>query len=186
MSILGLIYTVNIFSPALASSLKIHRLKEIPGSKTVFTSVAWGVLAALIPVICSERTLTPATAFAFLFVAGLIFIRSGIFEIQAQEGDRIVGKETLAVALGKKPTLNLLYILTAALMLIMAAATFWGVLPSLGYALLGCGFYALGYLTLFRRGYLESGLLLEGLVEGNMILAGWISFLWDPYNRIFS
>jgi 4-hydroxy-3-methylbut-2-enyl diphosphate reductase len=121
-----------------------------------------------------------------LFVAGLIFIRSGIFEIQAQEGDRIVGKETLAVALGKKPTLNLLYILTAALMLIMAAATFWGVLPSLGYALLGCGFYALGYLTLFRRGYLESGLLLEGLVEGNMILAGWISFLWDPYNRIFS
>lgn len=185
MSILGLIYTVNIFSPALASSLKIHRLKEIPGSKTVFTSVAWGVLAALIPVICSERTLTPATAFAFLFVAGLIFIRSGIFEIQAQEGDRIVGKETLAVALGKGTTLYLLYLLTVALMLLMAAATFFGFLPSLGYALLGCGLYALGYLTLYRRGYLESGLLLEGLVEGNMILAGWISFLWDPYNRIF-
>ena len=62
----------------------------------------------------------------------------------------------------------------------MAAATYWGLLPSLGYALLTCGFYALGYLTLYQRNYLESGLLLEGLVEGNMILAGLISSLWDP------
>jgi 4-hydroxy-3-methylbut-2-enyl diphosphate reductase len=31
MSILGLIYTVNIFPSGLASSLKIYRLKEIPG-----------------------------------------------------------------------------------------------------------------------------------------------------------
>jgi 4-hydroxybenzoate polyprenyltransferase len=185
MSVLGLIYTVNIFPPHLASRLKFHRLKEIPGSKAIFTSVAWGVLAALIPVICSERNLSPATAFAFLFAAGLAFIRSGLFEIQALEGDRIVGKETLAVALGKENTLNLLYILTVGLIIIMAGATFWGLLPTLGYALLGCGMYALGYLTLYRWGYLESGLLLEGLVEGNMILAGLISFLWDPYNRIF-
>jgi 4-hydroxybenzoate polyprenyltransferase len=118
-------------------------------------------------------------------VACLVFIRSGLFEIQALEGDRIVGKETLAVALGKETTLKLLYILTLMLMIILAGATYWGLLPTLGYALLGCGLYALGYLTLYRRGYLESGLLLEGLVEGNMILAGWIAFLWDPFHTIF-
>ena len=185
MSILGLIYTINIFPPSLSSSLNVHRLKEIPGSKAIFTSVAWGVLAALIPVICSDRSLTWATVFAFLFVAGLVFIRSGVFEIQALEGDRIVGKETLAVALGKTPTLNLLYFLTLVLIILLAAATYSGLLPSLGYALLGCGLYAFGYLTLYRQGYLESGLLLEGLVEGNMILAGVISFLWDPYTRLF-
>ena len=185
MSILGLIYTINIFPQSLASILKVHRLKEIPGSKAIFTSVAWGVLAALIPVICSDHRITWATAFAFLFVAGLVFIRSGVFEIQALEGDRIVGKETLAVALGKGVTLNLLYILTLVLIVLLAAATYWGLLPSLGYALLGCGLYALGYLTLYRQGYLESGLLLEGLVEGNMILAGFISFLWDPFTRLF-
>jgi (E)-4-hydroxy-3-methyl-but-2-enyl pyrophosphate reductase len=184
MIILGLIYTINIFPEGLASILNFHRLKEIPGSKAVFTSVAWGVLAALIPVICSDRNLTWATIFAFLFVAGLVFIRSGLFEIQAMEGDRIVGKETLAVALGKRTTLNLLYILTLVLLILMGTVTYWGLLPSLGYALLSCGFYALGYLTLYRRGYLESGLLLEGLVEGNMILAGIISFLWDPFTRL--
>ncbi len=160
-------------------------MKEIPGSKAVFTSVAWGVLAALIPVICSGHRLTWATAFAFLFVAGLVFIRSGLFEIQALEGDRIVGKETLAVALGKSPTLNLLYILTLVLILLMAVATYWGLLPSLGYALLRCGFYAFGYLTLYRRNYLESGLLLEGLVEGNMILAGLFPFSGTPTPGFF-
>ena len=36
--------------------------------------------------------------------------------------------------------------------MIMAGATYWGLLPTLGYALLGCGFYALGYLTLYRVG----------------------------------
>lgn len=185
MSIIGLIYNINIFPQNLASVLKFHRLKEIPGSKAVFTSVAWGVLAALIPVICSDHTITWATAFAFLFVAGLVFIRSGLFEIQALEGDRIVGKETLAVALGKRITFNLLYILTLLLMVLMAAATFAGLLPSLGYTLLVCGFYAFAYLTLYRNGFLESGLLLEGLVEGNMIVAGVISFLWDPYTRLF-
>lgn len=185
MSILGLLYTINIVPPSLVSILKAHRLKEIPGSKAVFTSVAWGVLTALIPVICADQKITWATVFAFLFVAGLGFIRSGLFEIQALEGDRIVGKETLAVALGKGPTLSLLYILTLVLIVLLATATFGGLLPSLGYALLGCGLYALGYLTLYRYGYLESGLLMEGLVEGNMILAGFISFLWDPYTRIF-
>ena len=184
MNILGLLYTVNIFPPRTAAALKIHRLKEIPGSKTVFTAVAWGVLAALIPVICSNRSLTPATAVAFLFVAGLVFVRSGIFEIQALEGDRIVGKETLAIALGKERTFTVLNLLTALLMVLLAAATAWGLLPTLGYALLGCGLYALGYLTLYQRGYIESGLLLEGLVEGNMLLAGWLSFLWDPYHRL--
>jgi hypothetical protein len=53
----------------------------------------------------------------------------------------------------------------------------------LGFALSLCGLYALGYLALYRQGRLESGLLLESLVEGNMVLAGLIAFLWDPFHR---
>ena len=93
----------------------ITKLKEIPGSKTLFTAVAWGVLAALIPVVCSDQDASGATAIAFFFVAGMIFIRSGLFEIMAIEGDRVVGKETLAIALGKERTLNLLSVCSAAL-----------------------------------------------------------------------
>jgi len=43
----------------------------------------------------------------------------------------------------------------------------------------------LGYLLLYHRGIMESSLMLESLVEGNMILAGILAFIWDPYNIIF-
>ena len=181
MSSIGLVYNFKIIPERLAQQTGVTRLKEIPGSKALFTAVAWGVLAALIPVVCSDRGSSGATAIAFFFVAGMIFIRSGLFEIMAIEGDRVVGKETLAIALGKERTLNLLSVGSLLFIAMLLLAAWVGIIPSLGYALSLCGLYALGYLTLYRRGVLESSLMLESLVEGNMILAGLLAFLWDPY-----
>ncbi|MEJ5328545.1 MAG: 4-hydroxy-3-methylbut-2-enyl diphosphate reductase [Desulfobaccales bacterium] len=181
MSALGLLYNLKIMPERLAALTRIAALKEIPGSKTVFTSLAWGVLAALIPVVGSERPLTWATVVAFLFVFGLVFIRSGLFEILAIEGDRVVGKETLAIALGRRRTLNLLSagsLLFVAALLLAAALR---LVPSLGYVLSLCGLYALAYLTLYRLEVMESGLILESLVEGNMVLAGILALLWDIF-----
>ncbi|MCL6622409.1 MAG: 4-hydroxy-3-methylbut-2-enyl diphosphate reductase [Syntrophobacterales bacterium] len=179
MSALGLLYNLKIVPLRLATLTRIAALKEIPGSKTVFTSLAWGVLAALIPVVCSERPLTWATVAAFLFVFGLVFIRSGLFEILAIEGDRVVGKETLAIALGRTRTLNLLSLGCVLFAAALVTAAALGLVPTLGYVLSLCGLYALGYLTLYRRGVMESGLILESLVEGNLVLAGLLAFVWE-------
>jgi 4-hydroxy-3-methylbut-2-enyl diphosphate reductase len=184
MSAMGLMYNFKILPDRLARLTMVTRLKEIPGSKTVFTAVAWGVLAALIPVVCSDQEISWATAVAFFFVAGMIFIRSGLFESMAIEGDRVVGKETLAIALGRERTLNLLSFASVLFSAMLLAATVAGVIPTLGYYLIPCGLYALGYLTLYRRGVLESSLLLESLVEGNMLLAGILAFVWDPFNTL--
>ena len=185
MSGIGLMYSFKIIPEGLARSTGIYRLKEIPGSKTMFTAVAWGVLAALIPVVCSDQEISGATAIAFFFVAGMIFIRSGLFEIMAIEGDRVVGKETLAIALGKKRTFTLLVGGSLAFVAMLLGAAWAGVIPSLGYTLSLSGLYMLGYLILYHRGLMESSLMLESLVEGNMILAGVLAFIWDPYNVIF-
>jgi (E)-4-hydroxy-3-methyl-but-2-enyl pyrophosphate reductase len=181
MSGIGLVYSFKIIPERLSQVTGITMLKEIPGSKALFTAVAWGVLAALIPVVCSEKGSSGATAIAFFFVAGMIFIRSGLFEILAMEGDRVVGKETLAIALGKERTLNLLSVLSLLFSAMLLWAAWAGIIPSLGYALSLCGLYMLAYLTLYRRGIMESSLILESLVEGNMILAGLLAFLWDPF-----
>jgi len=186
MSSLGLIYNFKVIPEGIAAVTRIYTLKEIPGSKTVFTAVAWGVLAALIPVVCDPgKDFTYATVIAFFFVAGMIFIRSGLFEVLAIEGDRVVGKETLAIALGQTRTLNLLAAASLIFGAMLVLAAWWELIPTLGYALGLCGLYALGYLTLYRRGLMESGLLLESLVEGNMVLAGILAFLWDPFHTIF-
>ncbi len=185
MSGIGLLYNFKIIPDSVSRVTLVTTLKEIPGSKAVFTAVAWGVLAALIPVVCSDQEVSGATAIAFFFVAGMIFIRSGLFEIMAIEGDRVVGKETLAIALGKERALNLLSGCPGFVGMLLLAA--WaGIIPSLGYLLSLSGLYALGYLTLYRRGLMESGLMLESLVEGNMILAGILAFIWDPYNTVAS
>jgi (E)-4-hydroxy-3-methyl-but-2-enyl pyrophosphate reductase len=185
MSGIGLMYSFKIIPESLARATGIFRLKEIPGSKTMFTAVAWGVLAALIPVVCSDQEISGATAIAFFFVAGMIFIRSGLFEIMAIEGDRVVGKETLAIALGKERTLTLLFISSLVFMAMLLGAAWAGVIPSLGYILSLSGVYMLGYLILYHRDLMESSLMMESLVEGNMILAGILAFIWDPYNVIF-
>lgn len=185
MSGIGLMYSFKIIPERLAQSTGIYRLKEIPGSKTMFTAMAWGVLAALIPVVCSDQEISGATAIAFFFVAGMIFIRSGLFEIMAIEGDRVVGKETLAIALGKERTFTLLVGGSLAFVAMLLGAAWAGVIPSLGYTLSLSGLYMLGYLILYHRGLMESSLMLESLVEGNMILAGLLAFIWDPYNVIF-
>ncbi|MDO9100630.1 MAG: UbiA family prenyltransferase, partial [Caldisericota bacterium] len=184
MSGIGLMYSFKIIPERLARSTGIYRLKEIPGSKTMFTAVAWGVLAALIPVVCSDQEISGATAIAFFFVAGMIFIRSGLFEIMAIEGDRVVGKETLAIALGKERTFTLLVGGSLAFVAMLLVAAWAGVIPSLGYTLSLSGLYMLGYLILYHRDLMESSLMLESLVEGNMILAGVLAFIWDPYNVI--
>jgi (E)-4-hydroxy-3-methyl-but-2-enyl pyrophosphate reductase len=185
MSCIGLLYNFKIIPDRIARVTLITTLKEIPGSKTVFTAVAWGVLAALIPVVCSDQPISGATAIAFFFVAGMIFIRSGIFEIMAIEGDRVVGKETLAIALGKERTFILLFVGSLVYIATLLVAAWRGIIPSLGYSLSLCGFYMLAYLLLYHRDHLESSLLLESLIEGNMILAGFLAFIWDPYNVIF-
>ncbi len=185
MSFLGMFYNLKLIPGRLAASTRIARLKEISGSKTVFTALAWGVLAALIPVVCSDQRISAATAVAFFFVAGLVFIRTGLFEILAMEGDRVVGKETLAIALGPRRTLNLLSVGAGVLTLMMVGSAWGGLIPPLGYVLSLCGLYALGYLTLHRFGLMESGLMLESLVEGNMILAGLLAFLLDPHQGPF-
>ena len=185
MSGIGLMYSFKIIPERLAKATGIYRLKEIPGSKTMFTAVAWGVLAALIPVVCSDQEISGATAIAFFFVAGMIFIRSGLFEIMAIEGDRVVGKETLAIALGKERTFTLLFFGSLAFVAMLLGAAWTGIIPSLGYTLSLSGVYMLGYLIIYHRGHMESSLMLESLVEGNMILAGIIAFIWDPFNVIF-
>jgi 4-hydroxy-3-methylbut-2-enyl diphosphate reductase len=187
MSGIGLLYNFKIIPDSVARVTLITTLKEIPGSKSAFTAVAWGVLAALIPVVCSsDQEPSWATAIAFFYVAGMIFIRTGLFEIMAIEGDRVVGKETLAIALGRERTLKVLAVCSLALTAMLLLAAWAGGIPSLGYILSVSGLYALGYLAIYRWGLLESGLMLESLVEGNMILAGLLAFYWDPYNTVSS
>jgi len=95
------------------------------------------------------------------------------------------GKETLAIALGKERTLNFLFLATLIFMAVPAPGRLGASNPSLGYALALCGLLFLGIPLSLPPRLAGIGPFLETLVEGNMILAGMLAFLWDPFNRIF-
>jgi 4-hydroxy-3-methylbut-2-enyl diphosphate reductase len=110
MMLLGMTYSRTIF-PSFSSGSsgrKIYRLKDVPGSKTILIALAWGVVTSLMPGI-SLRANPGLTLVAFVFATGLSFARTAFMDILAVQGDRIAGRETLPILLGKKKSLKFIH-----------------------------------------------------------------------------
>nr|WP_319492078.1 4-hydroxy-3-methylbut-2-enyl diphosphate reductase [uncultured Desulfobacter sp.] len=107
MMLLGMTYSRTIF-PSFSSGRKIYRLKDVPGSKTILIALAWGVVTSLMPGI-SLKAHPALTLVAFIFATGLSFARTAFMDILAVQGDRIAGRETLPILLGKKKSLKFIH-----------------------------------------------------------------------------
>ncbi|MFH1146191.1 MAG: 4-hydroxy-3-methylbut-2-enyl diphosphate reductase [Pseudomonadota bacterium] len=179
MSILGTLYAVTIVPESLNAKFPFRRLKDIPGSKTLSISLAWGAVAAFLPSWGAGRGLTPNMTVAFLFVFGFVYTRSALTELFDIQADRLVGRETLAILIGEKRTLALLKGMIFFLVLLLTTAglsgyassvTFWLIIPVLSMA---------GSLCLFENNYLRRRIRSEILIDSNFILAGLLSYLWE-------
>lgn len=176
--LLGLIYGVKLIPKSRWEMLQYKKLKDIPGSKTVFVSLAWGSVISILPALTVNQRIGLSTGIAFFFVAVLAFVRSALFDIMDIQGDRIVGKETIPIVIGEKKTRYLLKLLLGVLCLILLSSFPLGLTPSLSYPLLSCIIYAYGYLFIYERKIISHGVLQEGIVESNFVL-GWLaSLIW--------
>ena len=123
MMLLGMSYTRTIF-PSFSSGRKIYRLKDLPGSKTILIATAWGMVTSLMPGISLKANLG-LTLVAFVFVTGLAFARTAFMDILAVQGDRIAGRETLPILLGKKKSLKFVHYALAATIIIPLILSIW-------------------------------------------------------------
>ncbi len=169
----GLAYSFTFLSPALPG----RKLKNLTGLKELFSSLGWGVLAVLIPVLSTSAPHPPVlpVAVVFIFVFSILFVRSVLFAIRDLQGDRLVGRETIPVVLGVKRTKWLILLMMAFTlgMLILAAARGW--IAPLGYYFPAVILYGGLYLLLYHHRLLYQGLPHEMLVDGQLLLAGLIS-----------
>ncbi|PIE61530.1 MAG: 4-hydroxy-3-methylbut-2-enyl diphosphate reductase [Desulfobacterales bacterium] len=106
MTLLGFLYDIDII-PKFMGGSRFHRIKDVPGSKTVLIAAAWGVVTSLIPAF-ADGTDVLLALIAFLFATGLVFSRAAFADILAVQGDRIAGKETLPILLGETKTLKVI------------------------------------------------------------------------------
>ena len=178
MSLMGLSYNIRLV-PRPLSFVKYRRIRDIPGSKTLLIAMAWGVVTAVLPALSLTGTAGWVTALIFLWAAGIVFVRTTFFDILDMQGDRIVGKETIAILLGEKKSLGLLKIMLIILMAVLLLLSSLHLISYSGLVLTSCPAFLLLLLSAYERGVLLPSVRLEFLVETNFVLAGVTVFLWS-------
>ena len=178
LSLLGLSYNQRLVLNRFFSG-RYSRLRDIPGSKTFMIAVAWGIVTALLPPLSLSAETPATTLLIFLWVAGIVFVRTAFFDILDMQGDRIVGKETIAILLGEKRSLRLLKILLLILIAALLLLSAFHLVSYLGFVLVASPITLLFLLAAYERGLLLPSVKLEFLVETNFILAGVIAFMWS-------
>ncbi|MDH3393441.1 MAG: 4-hydroxy-3-methylbut-2-enyl diphosphate reductase [Desulfobulbaceae bacterium] len=175
MSVFGILYNVTIFPKPIAQLLKIKGLKEIPGSKTLFVSLAWAFVSVLIPLLSLTTHPSTHSIVTFVFIFLLVYIRSALLDVFEVLGDRIVGKETLPVNIGEKKTMTILHALMFAQTVILLLFPLAGWLDNTAYRLLPVIPYLFVIGHLYAKGKVRQGAKLEFALESVFLLAVLLS-----------
>jgi 4-hydroxy-3-methylbut-2-enyl diphosphate reductase len=182
ISALGALYNTEI----LPVDWRFRSFKDLPGSKNIFVAIAWAAVVAVLPQFETSLAVTPGMIVAFLFTFGIVFVRSAISDILDIQSDRLIGRETIPVLIGKKPTQILLKTILALLSILLSVSYSFGWTSSLSYALLICIFFMWIYFNLYDRRAQFSGAVQEGILETSYVLAGISSLTWLYLTLLFA
>ncbi len=177
MSIGGILYSVQVIPKSLIPNIRVRGLKEIPGSKTFLVAVAWAFVTTLIPAWSDSHNLDLSTIVVLLFVLLLVFVRNALFDVFEVQGDRIVGKETLPVCIGKEKTLLVLNIIMMFLLILLLLMPLFGLMSKAGFWLLPGIIYIIGLTRLYNRGKISQGPKLEFCLDTVFYLLAALAWL---------
>jgi (E)-4-hydroxy-3-methyl-but-2-enyl pyrophosphate reductase len=182
---LGMIYNLRIFPRGPRKGARYQRLRDIPGSKTLFVALAWGIVTSLLPALSSGAGVLPGAGVAFLFSVTLVFVRSTLYDFKDIQGDLMVSKETIPIVLGRRKAEILVVGLLIFLggLLTVASPMEWAT-PVASALLISLGYVAF-YYWLYRQRILGSGFLFEWVVDGSFIFTGLLAFLWSLSQKYF-
>jgi 4-hydroxy-3-methylbut-2-enyl diphosphate reductase len=177
--LMGIIYTIRIVPEKLQSFIKYKRLKDFPGSKDIFVSLAWAWVIVLIPFL-NQEIFSPYKSLSILFfVTSTVFIRSVVFDIVSIEGDRIVGRETIPILLGRKRAQLMLLVFTIMIGIYMLLSAAFQLVPTLGYYLIVSPAFIILCLYIFQKRRIQASRFFEAIIDTNFILIGIVTYMWQ-------
>jgi 4-hydroxy-3-methylbut-2-enyl diphosphate reductase len=144
--------------------------------------MAWGIVAAVLPPLSLTGKASWITGLIFLWTVGIVFVRTAFFDILDMQGDRIVGKDTFAILLGEKRSMQILKKILITLIATLVVLSSFHLISYLGFVLIGCPIFFLLLLSAYERRVLLPSIKLEFLVETNFIMAGVVAFLWSVFD----
>lgn len=182
-ALVGLVYSLEVFSGLLKPLLGIRRLKDIPASKTLMISGGWAISLSLIPALGPGGRFSTATLAAGLIIFLMVFVRSALGDIFEIQGDRIVGRETIPILIGESRTLTLLNLVLSLLILLIVSAGLGGMAQAAWFLTIPV-LYSWFCLVLYRRRRFVIGVYFEALVDASFIIAGLSMLLWRLLERL--
>ncbi|MBW2661395.1 MAG: UbiA family prenyltransferase, partial [Deltaproteobacteria bacterium] len=171
MSIMGLSYNIRLVPDSFAAS-RYRRIRDIPGSKTILIAVAWGIVTTLLPALSLSGSINIGTALVLFWSISIVFVRTAFFDILDMQGDRIVGKETIAILLGENKALRLLKITLVINVVVLLLSSVLHFVSSLGYFLSMCPVFLFVVITAYEKANMLPGTRLEFLVETLFVFEG--------------
>ncbi len=177
MSFMGIVYIISL-APRQGNSGIQPRIRDIPGSKTVFAALAWGIVTSIVPALYGFGQIQSVTILVFFWAVSLVFVRTAFFDILDMQGSRIVGKETIPILLGEKKTMRLLKILSVLSAVILSLCSAFQMVSTLGFLLSLCPLSMFLFLNNYKRNGFSSGLRQGFFMEGHFILAGLLTIIW--------
>ncbi len=183
MSLLGLSYNLQLIPKQIAPKIRFHRIRDLPGSKTLLIALAWGVVTAGLPALAAQMPALLTGVIVFVWATGIAFCRTAYFDILDMQGDRIVGKETLPILLGPKRSLSLLKGTLAFIMLLAIAAHALGAVTVLAYPLIIPPLLLWAIVKAGQRSNMLPGIGMEFQVESLFVLCGALALLCKMVTR---
>jgi len=178
LALLGIVYSIPIIPLRFGYLGRYAKIKDLPGSKTMAEALAWGIISSLLPIVGLPEPFWPGVLTSFFFVSSICYIRSGLFDILNIQGDLIVGRETLPIALGEEKALDLLLLINALFGIFILLSTSIGMVSNLGFVLTICFLNSFVYLTAYQKGWIRNGSRLQAFAESNLLLAGLLALVW--------
>jgi 4-hydroxy-3-methylbut-2-enyl diphosphate reductase len=174
ISLLGLLYNIRVFP----QEWSLKKIGDIPGSKTLFIALAWAIVTVIIPQIEVSLKIHSSTVVAFMFVFSVVFAKSALSDMIDIQSDRLVGRETIPVVIGEDNTKKLLAGISVLMGIVLIGSFSERYTSSLSLALLVSVFYIWICINLCVKRTRFPGVVVEGFLETNFIIAGLSTCSW--------
>jgi (E)-4-hydroxy-3-methyl-but-2-enyl pyrophosphate reductase len=178
MSILGILYSIQIVPAVWQRFTKMKKIKDIPASKTLSVALGWGGVTVFIPAIAEHQPISLSLILGFFIICSMVYIRSGLFDVLDIQGDMIVGKETLPIIIGEVKAIRFLKGLSLGTMTVLLISSLLGLFPLWGLWLLVSFVYQFTFLIIYEKKWtLPGSVYFETLIESGFLLAGLTALL---------
>jgi len=154
----------------------LDRIRRLAGSKELFVAAAWAATTVLIPFVSSGGESGVGAAIILALFAGLMaFHRTLITDMRDLEGDQLAGRETVAVAWGRRKASYVLLSVSLIQTLLLLAPAAFGWISYAGYGMMLVPAYSFMVAVAYLKDKLPAGELGEALADAAFYIAALIA-----------